>query len=359
MPSSSRSASVGSSTWNSVISCSLVPVSRCTPAALPGRDRVERRLRAARRRRRPAATAARRRRRRPRSLSVGLRGEQLRRPAAPAAPRCRRAHAELLERALARSSAARSRVLTHAPAPLCAIALWNSPRAAGSAEQRADAVRAGRLAEDRHVVGVAAERRRCCRAPTRARRPGRGCPRCPSRRASAPNVVGEVQEAERAEPVVDRDDDDVAVLREVRAVVPRHRARAEDVRAAVDPHHHRPARVVARGRPHVEVEAVFARRRPRARRASRAIGEVGLRDLGPRTRSRRARRPTALRARGGRKRRGPTGGAANGMPRNTSTPSCSTPSIFPLRVAAIVMAAQVYGPVQSCGSRARASRGTR
>ena len=53
--------------------------------------------------------------------------------------------------------AARSRVLTHAPAPLCAIALWNKPRAAGSAEQRADAVRARRLAEDRDVVGIAAE----------------------------------------------------------------------------------------------------------------------------------------------------------------------------------------------------------
>ena len=35
---------------------------------------------------------------------------------------------------------------------------------------------------------------------------------------------------------------------------------------------------------------------------------------------------------GGRKRRGPTGGAANGMPRNTRTPSRSTPSTLPLRV---------------------------
>ena len=48
-----------------------------------------------------------------------------------------------------------------------------------------------------------------------------------------------MQEAERAEPVVDRDDDDVAVRRELRAVVPGRVARAPDERAAVDPHHHR------------------------------------------------------------------------------------------------------------------------
>ena len=86
-------------------------------------------------------------------------------------------------------------------------------------------------------------------------------PALPGARERAAEQVGEVQEAERTEAVVDRDDDDVAVHREVRAVVPRRVARAPDERAAVDPHHHRPARVVARRGPHVEVEAVLAVRR--------------------------------------------------------------------------------------------------
>ena len=131
------------------------------------------------------------------------------------------------------------------------------PARGGSAEQRSDARRAGRLAEDRHLRRDRRRTRRCNRAPNRARRSGRGCRRCPSpgtRRVE----VGEVQEAERSEAVVDRDDDDVAVQRELRTVVPRCVARAPDVRAAVNPHHHRSERVVARGCPHVEVEAVFA-----------------------------------------------------------------------------------------------------
>ena len=120
------------------------------------------------------------------------------------------------------TSAARSRVLTHAPAPLCAIALRNSPRAAGMREQRADAVGAGRLAEDRDVVGIAAERRDAVAHPLERRDlvEDAGVARTGELVAEQ---VGEVQEPERPEPVVDRDDDDVAVLRELRAVVPRRR----------------------------------------------------------------------------------------------------------------------------------------
>ena len=125
------------------------------------------------------------------------------------------------------------------------------------------------------------------------------------------------------------------------AVVPRHRARAEHVRAAVDPHHHRAARVVARRRPHVEVEAVFARRACRRSRAGARPAGRPARDSAENCVA--SRTPSHASSRtGGRKRRGPTGGAANGMPRNTSTPSRSIPSIFPLRVATIVMAVAGY-----------------
>ena len=100
------------------------------------------------------------------------------------------------------------------------------------------------------------------------------------------------------------------------------------------------ARVVARGRPHVEVEAVFARSAAFARPASCVIANSACADS-RRERGRVAHAvPRRLRAAGGSQRRGPTGGAAYGMPRNTCTPSCSTPSTLPLRVAAIVMAAQ-------------------
>ncbi len=43
--------------------------------------------------------------------------------------------------------------------PLCAIARWNKPFATGDPTSARNHVRAGRLAEDRHVCGVAAEAR--------------------------------------------------------------------------------------------------------------------------------------------------------------------------------------------------------
>ena len=138
------------------------------------------------------------------------------------------------------------------------------------------------------------------------------------------------------------------------AVVPRDRARAEHVRAAVDPHHHRPARVVARRCPHVEVQAVLARAGAVAPEQPRD-GQVGLRDLGRELRRVADAVPCVLRARAAGSGGARPGGAANGMPRNTSTPSCSTPSIFPLRVAAMVMRTiDRYGPVgrlRKSGSR--------
>ena len=146
-----------------------------------------------------------------------------------------------------------------------------------------------------------------------------------ARSADAPRS----QEAERAEPVVDRDDDHVAAPRERCAVVDRLRAGADHEGAAVDPDHHgrgasgwrRPARRRSgRGSPR-------AARRCRSRAASAASAAAAARRR--RTPSRRARRPTASTFSGARKRRSPTGGFAYGMPRNTRTPSRSNPSSLP------------------------------
>ena len=147
---------------------------------------------------------------------------------------------------------------TCAVAPLCAIALRNSPDAAGVPSSVPTLIAAGRLAEDRDVAGVAAEGRRCCRAPTRGPPPGRGCRWRPSRPGSV--EVGQVQEPEHAEPVVDRDDDGVAPPGEVGAVVPGHAAGAGGEAAAVDPHQHRAGSAVGGRREHVEEQAVLARR---------------------------------------------------------------------------------------------------
>ena len=95
----------------------------------------------------------------------------------------------------------------------------------GRDEQRAHRVRAGRLAEDRHVVRVAAEaldvglhpaQRRDLIALAEVRR---GVVALAAERA-------EVAVAERAEAIVDRHDHDVAALAQRSAVVDRHRAAA-------------------------------------------------------------------------------------------------------------------------------------
>ena len=98
-------------------------------------------------------------------------------------------------------------------------------------EEGDDARTAGGLAEDRHVVGVTAER------PDRVADPReRG------------NLIGDAMvrttgEAERTEAVVDGDDDDVAERGERCAVVPRRRAAA---RSGTRRRGSRPARVAGR-----------------------------------------------------------------------------------------------------------------
>src|SRR5205807_1025110 len=88
-----------------------------------------------------------------------------------------------------------------------------------------------------------------------------------------------MHEAKRTKPVVDRYDDDVAMQREVRAVVPRRVARTPNKCAAMDPKHHRTTRVVACWCPDVEIQTVFAARRLRAahHRGHRELGLCRLR----------------------------------------------------------------------------------
>jgi hypothetical protein len=67
-------------------------------------------------------------------------------------------------------------------------------------------------------------------------------------------------EAERPEPVVERDEHD-ALVREIALHEDRVAAGALLEGAAVEPDHHRPARVGGgRGTPYVEIEAVLAHR---------------------------------------------------------------------------------------------------
>src|SRR5207253_2877036 len=126
-----------------------------------------------------------------------------------------------------------------------------------SSEQRADAARSGRLTEHRDAVGVAAECGDAFAYPFEGRDliEDAGVARTGER---AVEEIGEVEEPERTEAIVDRDDHEVAVDRELRAVVPGCVAGAPDERTAVDPNHHRAARVVASRGPDVEVETVFA-----------------------------------------------------------------------------------------------------
>ena len=129
----------------------------------------------------------------------------------------------------------------------------------GGSEQHADAHSAGRLAEDRDVVGIAAEAGDVVAHPAQ-----RGHLVAHAVVAAVRVVaVGErlvVEVAQRAEAVVDRDQHDVAAPGEVLAVVDRRRAGAAGEAAAVDPDHHRARRVVDAGRPDVEREAVFVDR---------------------------------------------------------------------------------------------------
>ena len=141
----------------------------------------------------------------------------------------------------------------------------------------------GRLAKREDTRGVTAERRDVIAHPCeRADRVAQTAVRHPAERAG-------VEKAERAEPVVHRDHDDLLLGCQQRAVVHGLRRRADHERSAVEPHEHR-KRAVGVGRPDVE------------RQAARFVGRAHLHaghDLAERSvdilgRSRTEPRPVAL-----------------------------------------------------------------
>src|SRR5690554_7647509 len=69
-----------------------------------------------------------------------------------------------------------------------------------------------------------------------------------------------MQEAENVQAVIDRDDDDILLLREIGAVVQQVIARADAEAAAVQPYHDRPRFAVETRREDIEREAVLALR---------------------------------------------------------------------------------------------------
>ena len=166
-----------------------------------------------------------------------------------------------------------SRLMLRAPAAL-ADGPTEEPAAAGRHHVETDVLGAGRLAEDRDALRVAAERLDVRLHPLQ-----RGLlveePLVPRIRALR-ILAGERsvrEEPEHVQAVVDGDHDDVALLREHLGVVEvtRHAGerdriagRALLVRAAVEPHHHR-SRLGRRrvGREHVQEQAILGvARRP-------------------------------------------------------------------------------------------------
>ena len=127
----------------------------------------------------------------------------------------------------------------------------------GRGQEGDDAGAAGRLPEDRDVARVATEPGGVGLHPPQG---GHLVEEAEVAGGRATSVLGQVGEAERAEPVVEGDDDDVAVGRHRRPVVPGGRSGARDEGAAVEPHEHRAVAVVAGGRPHVQRQAVLADR---------------------------------------------------------------------------------------------------
>ena len=144
------------------------------------------------------------------------------------------------------------------------------------------------------------------------------------------------EEAERAEAVVQRDDDGAFACQAI-AGIARLGARAAEEAAAVQPDHDGPAVVGRFGRrPDIQVEAVLARRRCGGR----------VRAAGPALRA--ARRVLAwpgltpdhfATGCGGRQRFAPTGGAANGIPLKTPDLGAQPPSCRPAMPLSMVTSA--------------------
>ena len=212
------------------------------------------------------------------------------------------------------------------PAPLCAIARWKSPRAAGTVSRHPTL---WPPADSPKIVTLAGSPPKA--AMWSRTQPQRGdlVEQRDVARAREPLVeMVEVREAERAEPVVDRDHDHVAATRQLGGV--EERARPDVERAAVDPDHHR----MVRGDRRVRAER-SAGVNTLSERQSSPNGMSSMRRNGVASFDCGARGPHCVASRtpvhgstgcGGRNRRSPRGGAANGMPRNCATPSAAKPS---------------------------------
>jgi hypothetical protein len=70
--------------------------------------------------------------------------------------------------------------------------------------------------------------------------------------------LAQIQVSEQIEAMVQRDDDDVAMAREVCAVVDDEAARRLRIAAAMEPYHDRTPSGAERGRPDVQTQAIFA-----------------------------------------------------------------------------------------------------
>ena len=127
------------------------------------------------------------------------------------------------------------------------------------ADERGRYRRAGRFAEDRHVPRIAAEGCDVGLHPFQSRH--RIHQRLIARRGVSRLLrqLGMREEPERAEPVIERDDDRALTGKRF-AVAVRARARAFGVRATEDPEHDRtPLGWRLCGRPDVQIQAVLAR----------------------------------------------------------------------------------------------------
>ena len=227
---------------------------------------------------------------------------------------------------------------------LCAIARGEQALGGRAGEQGGDDARARRFAEDGDTVGVSAERGDVVAHPAQ-RRQHVAQPEVGVEPATRGGELGQVEEAERAEPIVHGDDDHLAAAGQYPTVVERLARRAQDVGAAVHPHHHRlvVTRSGIRRRPDIEGQAVLALRRAEVDRDSGVDGlradaaeTGGVGDVGP-----------GCGRFGARHRRSPIGGAAYRTPFHAVTRPSSGPRTGPLtvstRVLSLVIKIQITG----------------
>ena len=123
-------------------------------------------------------------------------------------------------------------------APLCAIARWNRPFAAGIAISVVTLLPPPDWPNTVTLAGIAAEGRDVVPHPRQREDDVLHADVAGIGPLLATAEIREVEEAEQVEAVRNRDDDDVLLAREVGAVVEQPVAGAAGEAAAVQPHHH-------------------------------------------------------------------------------------------------------------------------